>query len=131
MNKKKSKRMHRILVTIIILIIISLSFYFLSETITKYVGFLVFDEVKEESFSECLNSKKIFLIINGEDSTQAIQNIALHEYLNHIEIFNCARNNEICDSIGIFSFPTWIIENKVITGDITREHLITFSGCQF
>ena len=129
MNKIKSKRMQRILFTIIIIVIISLSFYFLSETITKYAGFLVFEEVREESLIDCITGKNIFLFIDADDSTEAIVSVGLDEYVDAIAIFNCRRNSDMCSSIGITNFPTWVIEGRGMQGSITEKDFITFVGC--
>lgn len=129
MNKIRSGRIQRILATIIILVIISLSFYFLSETISRYAGFLVFEEFRKESLADCLRSKNIFLFINTEDSTRVIKAVELGEYISYSTIFNCVRNSEVCSSLGITNFPTWIIDDTVLHGDITREKLIEVSGC--
>jgi hypothetical protein len=90
---------------------------------------LVFEDTREESTLDCLKSKHIFLFINDDDSTQAIASEKASQYLNAVAIFNCRRNSEICSSLGITKFPTWVVEAQGIQGDITQEQLIEFAGC--
>ena len=128
MDKNKSRRMRRIFFTLLILLLISLSFFILSETITKYAGFLVFEEAQEESALACIQSKHIFLFINDDDSTKAIASQKI-DYVNVITIFNCRRNSALCSSLGITSFPTWVVDSQGIQGDLTQEQLVEFAGC--
>jgi hypothetical protein len=124
------KPVKRILFTLGIGLVLIASFYVITEAITKYTGFMVITEEKISDFSNCIEEQNITLYINSQDSTQTLRKINLIEYLNHVKIKNCARDNTECIKKGIDSFPTWNINERNINKDISLIELSEISGCK-
>ncbi len=119
----------KILITLAIGLVLIIGFYIITDAITKYTGFFVFDD--KNDFEKCLEQQDIALFINTEDSTRSLKNIQLIDYLQYVNITNCLRNNEACLEKGVHSFPSWIINNRKIEKDISFEELSEFSRCRF
>lgn len=106
--------------------ILVLAFYIASSAITKYTGFFVNSD--DTNFEKCLKEKDITLYINSENP-EILKSFKSYEYLDEVDIFNCARNNQVCIEKSIESFPSWIIDEKLIPGDISTDKLAEASGC--
>ena len=119
----------RILITLIIGIVLIVSFYFITNAITKYTGFFVADESKESDFNLCLKEQDITLYINTENIANTLNGIQVFDELKNFKIKNCLRDNKECLEKGVVSFPTWIINNNKIDRDISFEELSEYSGC--
>ena len=122
----------RILITLIIGLILIVAFYIITSTITKYTGFFVSsaEETPKSDFNNCLNEQDITLYVNTENIANTLKDIQVFNELNNVKIKNCLRANEECLGKGITSFPTWIINNKIINRDISLEELEEYSGCK-
>jgi len=118
----------RILITIVVGLVIILGFFLVTKNITKYTGFFITEEEKDEDFERCLTEQDIVLYVNTNELS-TLKNINLFDYLQYFEIINCLGNNQLCLDNDVNSFPTWIINNKKISGDISFEKLKEFSGC--
>lgn len=117
----------RIFISLGILIVLIGAFFVITENITKYTGFSVSDE--SENKQTCLENQDIKLYINSADSDNTLKAIGLADYLEYFNIQNCYSNKQICIDNGIENFPTWIIDNKIIAGDITETELLQYTGC--
>jgi len=71
----------RILITIIIGVVLIISFYFITNTITKYTGFFVVEQEKESDFISCLKEKDITVYANTDNLAETIKNIYLIDYI--------------------------------------------------
>jgi hypothetical protein len=123
------KRIKRVAFTIVALFILAGGFYFITEKITKYTGFFVSDGDKKNDFENCLKEKNITLFIDSEDSVKTLLEINLTNYLDDFKIINCNRNNQPCLDKAINNYPTWVINEGYIEGNITLEELSKFSKC--
>ncbi len=124
---------HKVLITVGIAIILVIGLYLISSTITKLTGYAVSNQVNKDSvnsdFTACLEEQEIKFYIETENSNEALKNNEIIPYLPNLEIMNCERNKEFCEYHGIMFFPTWIINDKIITGELTIENLLEISGC--
>ena len=120
---------HRVMITIGFGVLLLLVFYFISYSITKYTGLSVSDP-KADNFESCIKEKDITLYINTENLAETLRKVELMNYLKDIKIMNCLRNNQACAEKGVSFFPTWIIEDNKIEGDILISDLTKFSGCK-
>jgi hypothetical protein len=122
------KTQKRIFMTIAIGLIVLIALFIITGAITKFTGFSIFPE-EDTAFEDCLKEKDITLYINSEDSSETLRKNRLIDYLDSVKIFNCARDNSICVTKGISSFPTWIINEDKIQRDISVSDLAQSSGC--
>lgn len=126
MNKKRI--MMNVGILIIVLIILVIVFYFITSFITKYTGFFIISA--DKNFETCLKEKTIIVYINSNNPEETLGNFEIKEHLENINIFNCLRNKEYCNSKNINYFPTWFIEGGKIEGDISLEVLAEASECE-
>ena len=117
----------RIWTTMIVLLLLLGSFYFIASSITKYTGYVV---VEKEDASECLKDSSIELYIKSPTPIEDMEKLKAKKYLANAKVSNCLIKGDLCNKKNIKSFPTWIINNKKIKGDITPEDLAKTSGCE-
>jgi len=120
----------RVFTSLLIIIFLTLIFYFITETITKKTGYFILETEKTNDFKNCLLDKNITLYINSYSPEETINKIKIYEYIDSVKIFNCYRNKDFCLSKGINTFPAWIINNKKIERDITFSELEELTGCK-
>lgn len=126
--KKKSK--NRILITLGLAITLIIIFYLITSVITRYTGFSVSQEDKEEDFKNCIKEKGIVLYINTNDAVKTLKNINVNEYLEFVTIKNCMIDNSACLNSGILNFPAWIINGNKIEKDISVDELSSYTQCK-
>jgi hypothetical protein len=119
----------RVLITLGVGILLFLSFYLITGSISKFTGYFI-DEENKNDLELCLEEKAIGLYLNSENIPETLNNIVLKDYLNQVEIVNCARNNDLCIVNNINVFPTWIINNQKVEKDITLKELKEYSDCK-
>ncbi|MEK6936430.1 MAG: hypothetical protein AABW67_06600 [Nanoarchaeota archaeon] len=121
-----------IFISMIVLFVLVIGFYFVSNSITKYTGFSISekDSALEEGsiFESCLQEQDIILYINT-NNLQSLKEIQLFDYLQYFKMINCFGNNKICLDNGISSFPSWVINKNKIEKDISLDELKEISGC--
>ena len=122
------KMYKRILITLTIGIVLILGFYVITNTITKYTGFMVFSD--ENDFEKCLKNQDINLYLNTQKLSKTLKDIQLIDNLEYVKITNCAVNKEGCVEKDINNFPSWIINDNKINRDINFEEFEEFSGCK-
>ncbi len=83
----------------------------------------------DKNFEACLKEKTILVYINSNDPEEILEDFEIKDYLENINIFNCLRNKEYCNSKNINYFPTWIIEGKTVYGNMKIEELAVIVGC--
>ena len=121
----------RILLTIGIVIVILAGFFLITNAITKYTGFSITPKQDSTSLKDCLKEKEISLYVNTNDLAETLRKLELIDYLAGVEIHNCLIDNSICLDKKIGSFPMWEINSELTDGDISKEELISLSGCIF
>lgn len=111
---------------LLLLIILILIFYLITYSITKYTGFIVSDFSNE--FANCLSEKNIemYLDNNYMDNLDFLNTI---QYIDNIRIIDCSLNKSLCLEKGIKEYPSWLINNKKLEGNINLYELSDFSGC--
>lgn len=121
----------KILLTIFVLILLVIGFYFVVSNISKLTGFSVNEgNYKNSEFESCLNNKKVTLYINSDDANEALKQIVLFDYLKDIIIINCKSGNSLCKENSITTFPSWQVGNDVVAKDISLNELSVLSGCR-
>jgi hypothetical protein len=130
MKKEENIKFHKgILITLIIGLVLVTGFYIIANAITKYTGYSAL-EIDGEDNEKCLKEQNITLFINTENPAEELRKIDFGDYLKDMKIINCFRNNNDCLERELNFFPTWIINNKIIAGDISLAELLGISGCQ-
>jgi hypothetical protein len=119
----------RILVTIGLGVFLVFIFLLITGAITKHTGFSV-SEVKENSFETCLKEQDIKLYINTQEVSETLKRMVLFDYFQYFQIQNCLKNNKECLENEIDSFPTWVINNNKIKGELSLNKLEEVSGCK-
>lgn len=119
----------RIFISLIILVVLVIAFYFITYRVTQLTGHAISGQSQASDFEECLKKQDINLYINTTDTDAALKKIGLLEYMQYFKIKNCINNNQPCEDNGIDYFPTWIINNKKILGEISISELGEYSGC--
>ncbi len=104
-------------------------FYFVASAITKYTGFSVVVNVEKKDFNKCLEEKEIVLYINSNNPIETLDDFETKDFLGNVEVFNCLLNKFDCINRGIDYFPTWVIDDEKISGDISIDVLAKVSGC--
>ena len=119
----------RLLITLVVGLVLVFGFFFITEAITKYTGFSI-SPTEENDFEICLEEQDITLYVNTADVSATLRKLELIDYLDKIKVFNCEKDNQVCLDNGVGSHPTWIINDKIITGDINLDELAEYSGCE-
>ena len=117
-------------VTFGLLILLTVTFLLIVNSITKHTGFSINPINDESDFQICLNEQHVILYINSADSTETIRGMELRDDLKGVDIVNCYTNNQPCISDGIKVFPTWVINEFKLEHDISLQDLIKYSGCR-
>jgi hypothetical protein len=118
----------KVLITAGVAIVVVLVLYVIASAITKTTGYVVSEP--EDPFANCLEEQDITLYINTEEPEQTLRNSLVINYLDNIKIMNCQRNPEVCQDMGIVTFPTWLINDKIIAGELSLGELSQYSGCE-
>ena len=121
-------RIYKVLLTATALVVLVLAFYLITDAITKYTGFSV-SRPEYDKTKTCLLSNDIILYINSDDGVKELKKFGIDEIIDSINIKNCFKNNEYCDSMMIREYPTWIINDKVLKGDLNSEKIIKYLNC--
>jgi len=122
-------RAHKVLLTLGIAIVLVLVFYAIASTITRITGYVVAEPINDD-FAACLEEQDIMLYIYTDDSANLLKNNDIAGYLKNIKIMNCKRNPEACEELGIVNYPTWLINNQIIAGDLSLDDFSEYSECE-
>jgi len=123
------KQIKRIVLSVLIIILLTIIFYFISNIITKTTGNAIYEGSSKNQFDNCLKQQDITLYINSNYIPETLSQTKMGEKLQYIKIFNCLDNNQFCLDKNINSFPTWIINTNKINKDISISELSKYSGC--
>ncbi len=129
MKKEKKSNHKKAIFSAVAIVVLVLLFYLVTNSITKYTGYSI-SSTKNEEFTDCLNSKDITLYINSENPIETLKDFKSHEYFPSIKIINCLGDIDSCETNGLQDFPTWIIDGKKFSGDISPNELSKISGCE-
>jgi hypothetical protein len=77
--------------------------------------------------SECDSDVKVY--INSENAEESLKDLELYSLLGEFNIFNCYDNIMYCSENGIYNFPSWEIEGKIIERDINESEFEELSQC--
>ena len=116
----------KVIRSFIILIILVLAFYYITNSITSTTGYLISDTNTE--FENCLKEKDVKLFVE-DYNIKKLEDLKSSEYLSYIDIVGCPLNQITCMREGITNYPTWIIEGQKAEGDIDTFRLADLAGC--
>jgi hypothetical protein len=119
----------RIFISIIILVVLIVAFYFVTYEVTRLTGHIISGQSQTGDFEKCLEKQNITLYINSADTDATLKRTGLIDYMQYFKIQNCIKNSKPCIDNNIDEFPTWIINKKKITGEITISELATDANC--
>jgi len=125
------KKEIKIFITFSILILLIISFFLITSSITRHTGYSITNLDDKTDFEKCLEEQYIALYINTADTAQTLRQIELQDYLDYPKITNCYDYNQPCIDEQINNFPAWIINGNKLEKDISFSDLIKFSGCRF
>ncbi len=121
----------KILITLGIGVVLIISFFMITDAITKFTGYSISDTEDKDDFNSCLKKQDITLYINSDNFVKTLEQMKTKEYLGtEVKIMNCLINKDICLKKGINTFPSWIINGEKVFGDISIEDLSRISGCE-
>lgn len=118
----------RIYISLAILIVLVVAFYFVTNEVSKYSGYSVSETYTD--FEKCLMKQNLALYINSSDTDNTIKNSGVVDYIQFFIIKNCLNNNQPCGDNNVATFPTWIINGNKIEGDLTINKLSALTGCK-
>jgi len=81
------------------------------------------------SVAECLTAKGAKMYGSEESSTSRKQKELFADDFEKISYTDCSVNKDSCDSAGVSSYPTWIIDNQKFVGKYSVESLAAKAGC--
>jgi hypothetical protein len=118
----------RIFISFLILIILVVAFYFITDQVSKYSGYSVSEPYTD--FEKCLMKQQLTLYINTSDTDSFIKNSGMVSYIQFFKIKNCLSNNKPCLDNNIEKFPTWIINENIVDGEISLHQLSLATSCR-
>jgi len=81
------------------------------------------------SVAECLTSKGAIMYGSEESSTSNKQKDVFGDDFNDITYIDCSADKDSCDSAGVASYPTWVIDNQKYVGKYSIDSLAAKAGC--
>lgn len=127
-NEQSKDRIYRVIVLASALVVLVLAFYLVTESISRYTGFVIAGP-DDESLNACLKEKNIKLFIEEADPYNYLKSLDTYEVMNNIEITNCYKNPFYCEDMSIMDYPAYIIQNEIIYKDMKMEEFIQKTGC--
>lgn len=122
--------------TVIILIILVIGFYYVTKTISNITGKSIFglfvknpDTENLDAFASCLTEKKVKMY--GTDWCHYCQNQKelFGDSFKFINYINCDKKKQECITVGVEGYPTWEINNKLYPGVQQLTKLAELTGC--
>ena len=126
----------KIVISVIILIVLTAGFYYVTRTISAVTGkgilggIIKEDETNIDRFAKCLSEKRIILFINEGCSYCAKQKEIFGNSIGYIDIVRCEEYGGSCTENEVDGVPTWLINEKKYVGVQSLERLSELSGCQ-
>jgi len=107
--------------------------YIVTDTITKYTGYVV-QEMSLDDFAKCLSNKNVIMYGMPRCYECENQKRIFQESWQYVNYVSCDPKvedlNGECIKIGIAKYPTWQINNQLYLGEINFENLSELSGCK-
>jgi len=129
----------KVVITVIILIILTAGFYYVTKTISavtgkSILGFVIKDdentsEGQLDGFAKCLSEKEAILFINEGCPYCAKQKEIFGNSVQYLDIVKCEEYGGTCSENKIDRVPTWLINGEKYVGVQTLESLFEISGC--
>lgn len=113
--------------SLVLLVLLVVGLYVVAHSITKYTGYVVSDSSSE--FDRCLKTKNISLYVEDYD-IEVLQNLKAADYLVDVDISGCVLNRIDCMRDNVIDYPTWVIGDVKIVGDIDVYTLADVADCE-
>ena len=133
----KNEKLKKVLVSIGVLIVLVVIFYFSAKAITNYTGKAVADVNSNsvEDFAKCLsdkNAKMYGAYWCGHCQNQKRMFGDAVKYIDYIECDAGGENSQadLCSQKGIGGYPSWEINGKLYSGEMNLAKLSELSGCK-
>jgi len=126
------ERKIKVLLTLLTLILIAFTFYFISYIITKYTGYtitgkIVYSKQEKMMLGECLRDKEVKLYCSSLSLNCQRQMSKLGLIRNYLDYIECSKNFEECEGLNL---PSWRIGNKIYYGIYDLDKLAKISNCK-
>ncbi len=130
----------KVAVTIGILAVLTVVFYFSAMAITKYTGFSItgnaISPAEIETLAKCLSDKGAKLygaFWCGHCQSQKEMFKESWKYVDYAECDPRGENpqSDLCLQKGIEGYPAWEINGKMYDGELSLKKLAEISGCKF
>jgi parvulin-like peptidyl-prolyl isomerase len=86
-------------------------------------------EYSGDSIAECMTSKGAKMYGSESSSTSNKQKELFGNDFADIDYTDCSSDNDACESAGVVSYPTWVINEKKYVGKYSLDRLAEISGC--
>jgi hypothetical protein len=132
------KSITRVVITIIILFVLTITFYYTTKTLSSVtgksiIGWIIFtgtgSQTEIDNFTKCLTEKGAKLYINKNSDEYERQLKIFGSSSQYLDIIDCYENAEICKEKNIKTNPTWIFNWEIYEGILDLEKLKRISGC--
>jgi|TARA_B100001971_G_C18122650_1_gene500293 hypothetical protein len=111
------ERIKIIAISIVVLVVLVLGFYFISSGITKFTGLFVDEDILGDGrLIKCLSEKEVRVYVDKGESNNVLSELDYVDYLPYMDIFNC-HNSEDCKGEGV------VIEGFTYGLDMSLEEL--------
>jgi hypothetical protein len=84
----------------------------------------------DRRFAQCLSDKGVIIFGSSSDQTTLVQLQMLGEF-SGLVFFDCAKNPELCQQVGVQSVPATVYENQSYTGLQTKSFYEGLTGCSY
>ncbi len=123
----------RVLVTIGILIILALGFYFASFAITKFTGYSitgqsVYSKAEQAIIASCLNENNAKFYCSSLSMHCSEQRKLLGDVYSQINYVDCGKESDECEALR--GFPAWKIGENTYYGVYNLRNLVELANCK-
>ncbi len=132
------KSITRVVVTIIILFVLTIGFYYTTKTLSSVtgksiVGWIIFTGIGKQTqmddFAKCLTEKGAKLYINENSDGYEKQLKIFGSSSQYLYIVDCDEDVKLCKEENIQKNPTWIFNWEIYEGILKLGELKKISGC--
>lgn len=132
----------RTLITIGILIILVISFYYASKTISEVTGKSILgwliktnvdrdEDEKLDNFAKCLTDKGAVLYIKNGCRHCKAQEEDFGTAIQYLKIVECTEQIQLCEEKQLIRVPAWEIDGKLYYGRTELQDLAKLAGCEY
>ena len=118
---------------IIAIIVLIISLYFISQAITKYTGYAIMNN-NLDNFAKCLTEKDSIIYFSSIDCENClVQKEMFGSSWRAINVTNCDdkkyQDKAGCITIKVTREPTWLLNNRLVSGGKDLQTLSNITQC--